>query len=146
LPENAPQTQRTEGGLLVLEYLVQVGNQVVLDGFQTPAAVAFTSEVLWEQDPEDTVEVTIADELSVRTFFFANEVAVYHFILTVSGEEKARYVFDVVSPTLYAADVNHDGKYTFNPDLVNLFRIWNDLSDRATATLAGVIQRLVTSE
>lgn len=147
--ENVPLRSQSNAGLEVLEYLVTFDEVTILDGLQVSQHVpSFSSPVLWEADSNNSETVVIDNENASRTAFLTpSKETTLAFLLKVPDQDGnyqavARYEFLVVSDLAYQADVNKDGQYDFQNDLVNLLRNWDDFGNEATRTLALILSRL----
>lgn len=150
---NRPQSSRQVGAITELTYLVPFEQLVVLDGLQVPRFVpSFTTPVQWKADPDNYRAVVIDDENATRTAFLSTDregELVFELEVENPGGQYvrvARYVFTVVSPLAFSADVNKDGVYDFQNDLVHLLRNWDSFGEDATRTLALVLSRLELEE
>lgn len=149
LAENRPQFSSEENGIKVHKYLISYDSLTVLDGLQVPLQVpSLSTNVLWIADNASASSIIIDDENSARTAFIApGSDDQLDFLLQVedsSGvyQTVAKYQFIVVSDIAFAADVNKDGIYDFQNDLVNLLRNWDSFGNDATRTLALILSRL----
>jgi cysteine-rich repeat protein len=146
LSSNVPQSSTLENGLIVHRYMTLFGEKTVLDGLQVPQYVpSFSSEVRWSADASNSTQIAIDDVNSARTFFMApSQEADFTFLLEVKQGSTyspvAKYVFSVLSPLVYSADANKDGKYDFS-DLLNLLQNWNSYGNEATQVLAVILSR-----
>lgn len=149
LTENRPQFSSEMNGIKIHRYIIAYDELTVLDGLQVPLHVpSFTTPVLWRAVNPAAQAVVIDDENAARTAFLApssDQVLIFSLSTeNTSGDYEvvARYQFTVVSPLALSADVNRDGKYDFQNDLVNLLRNWDSFGNDATRVLALVLSRL----
>jgi hypothetical protein len=149
LPAHRPQFSGEENGLTVHRYLIAYEKLTVLDALQVPLHVpSISTPVVWSAANDSASAVIVDDIKSTRTAFLAPESdQVLLFELSVGNnsgtyEKVARYEFTVVSEIAFEADVNLDGKYDFQNDLVHLLRNWDSFGNDATRTLALILSRL----
>ncbi len=149
LAENRPQFSGEENGVIVHKYFVPYDELTVLDGLQVSLFVpSLSTPVEWSSANTEASSIIVDDMNAARTAFITpNTEQSLHFNLAVENssgvyETVARYEFTVLSPLAYRADVNLDGKYDFQNDLVNLLRNWDSFGADATRTLAFILSRL----
>ena len=123
------------------------------DALQIPRYVpSFTTPVEWKANPGNFELVIVDDEFATRTAFIApdkdGELVFDLYAENPGGQmvKVARFKFNVVSPVAFAADVNKDGKYDFQVDLVDLLRNWDAYGDDAIRLLAHVLANLESDE
>jgi hypothetical protein len=149
LSENRPQFSAEENGIKVHKYLVPFDELIVLDALQVPLHVpSMSTAVEWTSANTAASTVIIDDMNAARTAFLSPDTEQeLHFGLSVEKttggyERVARYEFVVISDLAFSADVNKDGKYDFQNDLVHLLRNWDSFGNDSTRTLALILSRL----
>lgn len=152
LTENPPDKRTVVAGVLHLHYRVPFGDLVIMDALQVPQSVPSVDiPVLWEPDFTNTVEVQVEDETAPRTAFIApREATTIGFMLKLtrrgeSGRSVARYVFEVVDPAVLRADVNNDGRFTFE-DLLNFLQTFDPNDPNYTRVLSVILSEYEEEE
>lgn len=139
----APASMMKEGSIDVHTFVYGFNEAVVLNALPLPTITSNTDEVRWVPDTANTQQITLADSEATITYFFAPDVETD---LSFKLEKReagqfvhiATFIYRIQSPLTQQADVNSDGRFTFD-DLLNLIQNWNDLGNQATQMLAIVL-------
>lgn len=147
LPAAGPyQSSSIVDGIPEYRYLVAFQAQVILDGLLlTQDIPSLTTKVSWVADPKNSFTPVLQDLTAARTFFVApeQEGTVRYFLeMEKDGAKKrlAAYLFTIVSPITFSADVNKDGKFGFE-DLLNLLQNWEKFGADAPKIMSLILSQ-----
>lgn len=147
LPASRPPLKKEDiGNLEVVTYLYGFKEAVILNSLPLRDVATMDHVVRWVPDPSNKVAVEIADVNALRTYFFAPEQDVDLKFKVEKRDDAgnyihiADYIIKVFSPESMEADVNDDGRFTFQ-DLIPLMQKWNTYGERAMLLLTVIMSR-----